>query len=276
MGRTAVRTPVRRITDGASRNRQHTLAAEEPLAVRVAGHTVAVPLRTPGKDVELAHGVLLDEGVIDSRADVRTARYCAGTDDQGRNTYNVLDVALAPHVPPPEPGTNLLVDPGDSCAVTSTAAVDAVRVRARHDLANAPFTARADMLATLPSAVRSRRRTPAAAGALPAAALFDESGAITAVREDIDQHNAVDKLLGWAVMQDRMPVSAYGTGMLITGRATFTLARKAVLAGVPLLATTHDPSSTAVELAEEHGMTLVGSLATNSVDVYTRGDRVPA
>src|SRR3954469_2645148 len=131
MGRVTVRRPVLHIADGTSRRRPDALAAEEPLELRVDGASLAVTMRTPGHDVELAHGFLLTEGVIGAREDVATARYCDSVDDSGRNTYNVLDVALAPGVPPPDVGVERNFYTTSSCGVCGKAALDAVRTRTR-------------------------------------------------------------------------------------------------------------------------------------------------
>ncbi|SFP97040.1 FdhD protein [Amycolatopsis arida] len=273
MGRVTVRRPVRRLTPEGRHRRPDTLAAEEPMELRVDGRPLAVTMRTPGDDVELAHGFLLAEGVIGDRVDVATARYCAGVDDTGRNTYNVLDVTLAPDVPPPATGVERNFYTTSSCGVCGKAALEAVRLATRFDPADSPFRVTAEVLATLPEALRSRQRVFAATGGLHAAALFDATGTLLVVREDVGRHNAVDKALGWALLHDLLPLA--GTGLLVSGRASFELVQKAAMAGIPLLAAVSAPSSLAVELAEEHGMTLVGFLRGNSMNVYCGEGRIP-
>ncbi|WP_253828143.1 formate dehydrogenase accessory sulfurtransferase FdhD [Prauserella aidingensis] len=272
MGRVTVRRPVRMLTPNGERTRPDALAAEEPLELRVAGTPLAVTMRTPGNDVELAHGFLLSEGVVGSREDVMTARYCAGTDDDGRNTYNVLDVALAPGVPGPDPGVERNFYTTSSCGVCGKAALDAVKLSTRFSPAEAAFPVTAETLSTLPDALRERQKVFASTGGLHAAALFTADGTLLDVREDVGRHNAVDKVLGKALLDGAVP--AADRGLLVSGRASFELVQKAAMAGIPMLAAVSAPSSLAVELAAEQGMTLVGFLRGASMNVYTRGDRV--
>lgn len=272
MGRVTVRKPVRTIGADHDRRRQDTLAGEEPLELRVGGKALAVTMRTPGHDVELAHGFLLTEGVIGGKDDVRIARYCDGVDDEGRNTYNVLDVQLAAEVPPPETGVERNFYTTSSCGVCGKAALDAVKLRSRFDPASSGFSVAATTLTKLPESLRAEQRVFEATGGLHAAALFDADGTLLAVREDVGRHNAVDKVLGWAVMEGLIPL--YGAGLLVSGRASFELVQKAALAGVPLLAAVSAPSSLAVELAEESGVTLVGFLRDKSMNVYTAEQRI--
>ncbi|WP_328646830.1 formate dehydrogenase accessory sulfurtransferase FdhD [Amycolatopsis sp. NBC_00348] len=272
MGRVTVRRPVRRITATGDRRRPDSLAAEEPLELRVGGRALSVTMRTPGHDVELAHGFLLSEGVIGVREDIAVARYCDGVDDQGRNTYNVLDIALAAGVPPPDVGVERNFYTTSSCGVCGKAALDAVKLKTRYSPADAPFAVKSETLATLPDALRAQQKVFASTGGLHAAALFTPDGEIDVVREDVGRHNAVDKVLGWAVMADRIP--APGHGLLVSGRVSFELVQKAAMAGIGLLAAVSAPSSLAVELAEENGMTLVGFLRGESMNLYTGDHRV--
>jgi FdhD protein len=273
MGRVTVRRPVRKLSAQGLRARPDTLAVEEPMELRVGGKALAVTMRTPGGDVELAHGFLLSEGVIGSREDVATARYCDGVDDTGRNTYNVLDVTLATHVPPPDVGVERNFYTTSSCGVCGKAALDAVKLKTRFDPSGADLSLSAEVLAELPDALRQQQRVFASTGGLHAAALFDPDGSLLVVREDVGRHNAVDKVIGWALLEDRVPLSS--CGLLVSGRASFELVQKAAMAGVPVLAAVSAPSSLAVELAEEHGMTLVGFLRGESMNVYCGAERIP-
>jgi FdhD protein len=272
MGRVTVRRPVRRISATGDRRRPDSLAAEEPLELRVGGKALAVTMRTPGNDVELAHGFLLSEGVIGGREDIAVARYCDGVDDQGRNTYNVLDVALAPGVPPPDTGVERNFYTTSSCGVCGKAALDAVKLKTRFPPAEAAFAVKSETLAGLPDALRARQKVFASTGGLHAAALFTPDGGLEVVREDVGRHNAVDKVLGWAVLENRIP--APGLGLLVSGRASFELVQKAAMAGIGLLAAVSAPSSLAAELAEENGMTLIGFLRGDSMNLYTGDHRV--
>jgi FdhD protein len=272
MGRVTVRRPVRTLSPEGQRRRPDSLAAEEPLELRVDGKPLAVTMRTPGNDVELAHGFLLSEGVIGSSADVFSARYCDSVDDTGRNTYNVLDLALAAGVPPPDTGVERNFYTTSSCGVCGKAALDAVKLKTRFPPGGAAFTVTPEVLAGLPDALREKQRVFARTGGLHAAGLFTSDGTLLAVREDVGRHNAVDKVLGWALLENRIPLS--DSGLLVSGRASFELVQKAAMAGIPLLAAVSAPSSLAVELAEENGVTLVGFLRGASMNLYTGEQRV--
>jgi FdhD protein len=272
MGRVTVRRPVVKLTPTGQRRRPDALAAEEPLEIRVDGKALAVTMRTPGNDVELTHGFLLTEGVIGARDDIVTARYCDSVDADGRNTYNVLDLALAEGVPPPDTGVERNFYTTSSCGVCGKAALDAVRLRTRYSPADDPMRVSPTMLTKLPDALRDAQRVFDSTGGLHAAGLFQADGTMLVVREDIGRHNAVDKVIGWALLEGRIPLA--GTVLMVSGRASFELVQKATMAGVPLLAAVSAPSSLAAELAEESGMTLVGFLRGDSMNVYTGLERL--
>lgn len=272
MGRLTARRRVRRFTPGTAAERFETLAVEEPLEIRVNGAPLTVTMRTPGADVELTQGFLLTEGVIHRRDDLQTAQFCAGADVDGQNSYNVLDATLAPGVPTPDTALTRNFYTTSSCGVCGKASLDAVRLASRHSPAADPVTVAAATLSALPERLLARQNVFASTGGLHGAALFDADGTLLVVREDIGRHNAVDKVLGWAVEQDRIPLA--GTVLLVSGRASFELAQKAVMAGVPILAAVSAPSSLAVDLAVESGLTLVAFLRGESMNVYSRADRV--
>ncbi|RKT53081.1 formate dehydrogenase accessory sulfurtransferase FdhD [Saccharothrix australiensis] len=274
MGRVTVRRPVVTYSRRTRRTRVDVLAAEEPLELRVSGSALTVTMRTPGHDVELAHGFLLGEGVIGGLRDIAAARFCAGAGPDGLNTYNVLDVALADHVPPPDASVERNFYTTSSCGVCGKAALDAVKLKTRHSPAEDAVRVDVDVLAGLPDALRARQKVFASTGGLHAAGLFTASGDALVVREDVGRHNAVDKVLGWAVLQDRVPLT--GTVLVVSGRASFELVQKAAMAGVPVLAAVSAPSSLAVELAVEQGVTLVGFLRGDSMNVYAGAERVVA
>lgn len=274
MGRVSVRRPVLRLSTHAPVRRPDSLAVEEPLELRVDGHPLAVTMRTPGHDVELAHGFLLTEGVIGAAEELAAARYCGSVDDSGRPTYNVLDVALAPGVPPPAPGVERNFYTTSSCGVCGKASLDAVRLRTRFSPADDPVRVAQDTLAAMPDRLRDAQRVFESTGGLHAAGLFTAGGTLLVVREDIGRHNAVDKVLGWALLAGRVPVA--GCVLLVSGRASFELTQKAVMAGVPVLAAVSAPSSLAVELAREAGVTLVGFLRGESMNVYSATQRIAA
>jgi FdhD protein len=272
MGRVTARRRVHHVTAEASIARPDTLVVEEPLEIRVGGEPLTVTMRTPGSDVELAQGFLLTEGIIGHRDDVLTVRYCRGAGDDGVNTYNVLDVMLAPHVPPPSTDVRRNFYTTSSCGVCGKASLDAVRQVSRHAPGDDPSQVGADTLSAMPDRLRAAQKVFATTGGLHGAALFTVDGEMVVVREDIGRHNAVDKVIGWALEADRIPLA--GSVLLVSSRASFELTQKAVMAGIPVLAAVSAPSSLAVDLAAQSGLTLVAFLRGQSMNVYTRPDRV--
>lgn len=276
MGRVAVRQMVTRIDlDAGSVTRPDSLAAEEPLEIRIkrgAGPAtpLAVTMRTPGDDIDLAIGFLLTEGIISKADDVATAELCAG--DQQPNTYNVVQVTLAADVPVPaiDPTRNFYTT--SSCGVCGKAAIDAVRIKSSFAVDQDPLTVSPETLVALPERLRDKQRTFASTGGLHAAGLFTAGGELLVAREDVGRHNAVDKVIGWAVREQLLPLT--GRVLMVSGRASFELTQKAWLAGIPMLAAVSAPSSLAVELAAEAGLTVVGFLRGRSMNVYTSPDRV--
>jgi FdhD protein len=272
MGNVTARRRATHLTAGQAITRAETLAVEEPLEIRVNGSAVTVTMRTPGSDIELAQGFLLTEGVIAWREDVLTIRYCGGRGENGANAYNVLDVTLAPGVKAPDLDVTRNFYTTSSCGICGKASLDAVRVISRFSPGDDPATVAAATLKMMPGQLRSAQKVFDSTGGLHAAALFDVDGTMLVVREDIGRHNAVDKVIGWALEHERIPLSA--SVLLVSGRASFELTQKAVLAGIPVLAAVSAPSSLAVSLAEESGVTLVAFLRENSMNVYTRADRI--
>jgi FdhD protein len=272
MGRVTTRRRISHRTAEGVVARPDTLVVEEPLEIRVNGAPLTVTMRTPGSDIELAQGFLLTEGIITGRDDIATVRYCQGATDDGVNTYNVLDVTLAPGVPTPDVDLTRNFYATSSCGVCGKASLEAVRLISRHSPGDDPTTIAAEVLSALPTKLRKAQKVFASTGGLHGAALFDADGAELVVREDIGRHNAVDKAVGWALENRRIPLS--GTVLLVSGRASFELTQKAVMAGIPILAAVSAPSSLAVDLAAQAGLTLVAFLRGASMNVYTRPDRV--
>lgn len=272
MGRVTARRRVQHVTAADAVARPETLAVEEPLEIRVNGKPLTVTMRTPGSDVELAQGFLLTEGLVSRREDIAAVQYCNGAGPDGLNTYNVLDVTLAQGVPLPDVDVTRNFYTTSSCGVCGKASLDAVRLSSKHAPGDDPLVVDADMLSALPDKLRDRQKVFAATGGLHGAALFDAQGTALVVREDIGRHNAVDKVIGWALESGRVPLS--GTVLLVSGRASFELTQKAVMSGIPLLAAVSAPSSLAVDLAAQSGLTLVAFLRGDSMNVYTRPDRV--
>jgi FdhD protein len=278
------RRRVRHVTADDAVTRPETLVVEEPLEIRVNGVPLTVTMRTPGSDIELAQGFLLTEGLIARRDDILSVRYCrgatmpipeslrSGPPEAGVNSYNVLDVTLAPDVPAPDVDPTRNFYTTSSCGVCGKASLEAVRLISKHCPGDDPSMVSAETLSTLPAKLRDGQKVFAATGGLHGAALFASDGTPLVVREDIGRHNAVDKVVGWALEQRRIPLS--GTVLLVSGRASFELTQKAVMAGIPVLAAVSAPSSLAVDLASQSGLTLVAFLRGDSMNIYSRPDRV--
>lgn len=278
MGRVTERRKVIRIRDGVVSTRPDTLVAEEPLEIRLNGKPLAITMRTPGDDFALAAGFLVSEGVLAEQGDLQNIVYCAGATVDGSNTYNVVDVKTAPGVAIPDITLERNVYTTSSCGLCGKASLDAVRTTARwpiddtHGGAAPPVRLDPDLLAGLPDRLRAAQRVFDRTGGLHAAALFTEDGELLDIREDVGRHNAVDKLVGRALQNGDLPLSR--TLLLVSGRASFELAQKAVMAGIPVLAAVSAPSSLAVDLAAETGLTLVGFLRGSSMNVYAGEDRI--
>ena len=276
MTRMTSRKQITRIVVGESRSRREdVLAVEEPLEIRVAGTPLSITMRTPGSDFDLAAGFLVSEGVLHHAEQLSAIRYCAGGAVDGENTYNVLDVTLAPGVPRPDASLDRNFYMTSSCGLCGKASIDAVRTRSAYPVDADPVTVTDELLTTLPYRLREGQAMFEKTGGLHAAALFDAAtGALLVLREDVGRHNAVDKVVGWALKEGRLPLS--GTVLMVSGRASFELVQKASMAGIPVLAAVSAPSSLAVDLGRELGLTVVGFLRGSSMVVYSGGERILA
>jgi FdhD protein len=273
-GSSDMRTPERSVevtqvtewTEGSARPVQDFLAAEEPLEIRIGKMPLTVTMRTPGNDLELAAGFLLTEGVIDSGAQIKGIR-AIEAGPGGRS--NVVEVELR----------DTEFDAGklqrnffaaSSCGICGKASIDAIR---RRDLLrpDPEFRIDPEVLCGLPDILLSDQAVFRRTGGLHAAALFDAEGKLIEIREDIGRHNAVDKLVGWAVLEGHLPLSRQV--LLVSGRGGFEIVQKALAAGVPVLASVSAPSSLAVKLARELGLSLVGFLRGRRFVVYAGADR---
>jgi FdhD protein len=280
-GRTA-RRRVRRIRLPDSRGepqlteRSDLLAAEEPLGIRVAGQALTMTMRTPGDDVELAAGFLVGEGIVRAADDIASIRLCDGTScgHAGHDgTGNIVDVELRPGLARTT-GLRRNFMTTSACGVCGKASAAELFVAPSVDINQDRAVIPVGKLAEMPDVLRAAQRVFASTGGLHAAGVFAPDGALLVVREDVGRHNAVDKVVGWALGQGRLPMR--GCVLLVSGRASFELVQKAVLAGFPVLAAVSAPSSLAADLAAEAGLTLVGFLRGESMNVYTHRDRVLA
>jgi FdhD protein len=256
--------------------RADVLAGEEPLGIRVDGTALTMTMRTPGDDVELAAGFLVVEAIVRARDDITAMKVCDGTtcghlDHSDGEIGNIVDVSLAPGVEVTS-GARRSFMTTSACGVCGKTSIDDICVLPQASLATDATSFSPAVLTSLPGRLRAAQRVFSSTGGLHAAGLFTSSGQLLVAREDVGRHNAVDKVVGWAVLQDKLPLT--GCALLVSGRASFELVQKAVLAGIPLLAAVSAPSSLAVGLAEEAGLTLVGFLRGQSMNVYVGAHRV--
>ncbi|CAB4907035.1 formate dehydrogenase accessory sulfurtransferase FdhD [Klenkia terrae] len=261
-----------RIRGAQHTTRPDTVASEEPLEIRLDGTPLAVTMRTPGDDFDLVHGFLATEGVIRSLDDVSSLRYCDSVDDSGRNTYNVVDVDLAPGVEAPDTALDRNFYTTSSCGVCGKASIDAIRTKTVFDVPADETRLTLETLLALPDRLRAAQAVFDRTGGLHAAGLFTAEGELVALREDVGRHNAVDKVVGDAVRAGRLPLA--GHVLMVSGRSSFELTQKAAMAGVPVLAAVSAPSSLAVELAESTGITLIGFLRGDGCNVYSHTRRL--
>lgn len=277
MARSTARRRIVRVRIGAdgsptASRREDVLAAEEPLEMRIDGSSWTVTMRTPGDDFDLVAGFLVGEGVIADPAELRSLRYCAGRDADGEQTYNVIDAHLGAGAVRPPPTAARHSTTTSACGICGTESIDAVAKTARLPIEVATPLLRPETLAALPDALRAHQPVFDATGGVHAAALFGAAGDLRCVREDVGRHNAVDKVIGWALRADRLPLA--GTILQVSGRASFELVQKARLAGIPVLAAVGAPSSLAARLADDTGVTLVGFSRGGSFAVYSHPERI--
>jgi FdhD protein len=249
-----------RVDDAHIVERPDTLAVEEPLEIRADGRSLAVTMRTPGHDVDLAIGFLLTEGLV-APDGVHSAINCAD---------NVVDVSLTEPLSEDVAARGFYVS--SSCGICGKASIDAVTTVQRWRVADDVFTIDPDVLISLPDQLREAQKTFDRTGGLHAAGLFTRDGKLQCIREDVGRHNAVDKVVGWALTNSRLPLRE--TILQLSGRASFELVQKALMAGIPAMAAVSAPSSLAVEMATGAGMTLVGFLRGTSFNVYAGAGRL--
>ncbi len=268
-----------RVEGGAASTVDDAIAIEEPLEIRLGyarpeggrgERSISITMRTPGNDEELAAGFLFTEGIIREAADIVGIGPCGPPAMNG--LINVVRVELADSVAVDLDRLERHFYTSSSCGVCGKSSLEAVAVQGRFDINEAGFHLDAGLLGNLPAALRSEQSAFEATGGLHASGLFDSSGRIVQVREDVGRHNALDKLIGYALMRSMLPLSDYG--VIVSGRASFELLQKAMTAGLPMLAAVGAPSSLAIELAREFDMTLAGFVKPDLFNIYARADRV--
>jgi len=281
------------VESGVSHPRTDQIATEEPLEIRLraagieegagahpvfrrrsegaARRTVAITMRTPGADFELAAGFLYGEGIIRRADEIRGISHCEEPDLDEDKRYNIVNVDLHGHVLPDLQALERHFYTTSACGVCGKASLESLRIRGSPSIPPGPEVD-ADVIRRLPEALREGQGIFAATGGLHAAALFDPHGNRLAVREDVGRHNALDKLVGWALLAGRLPLS--GHIVMVSGRSSFEILQKSLMAGVPIVCAVSAPSSLAVSLAREFGITLVGFLRGDRFNIYSGLERV--
>jgi FdhD protein len=262
-------TQVTEWDDGKIHRKEDYLAAEEPLEIRIGDDPLSVTMRTPGHDLELAAGFLFTEGLVQRRAQIVALEEDAGTTEGNRG--NVVLAKLVPEAAPDFEKMRRHFFAASSCGICGKASIDSVRARTLVP-PNPDFRLDPEVLVRLPDALRESQAVFGRTGGLHAAALFDGSGELLVVREDIGRHNAVDKVIGWALLAELLPLG--NTLLLVSGRGGFEIVQKAIVAGLPVVASVSAPSSLAVQLARELGQTLIGFLRGRRFVVYAGAERI--
>lgn len=260
-----------RLAEGRSA-REDVVALEEPLEIRVNGARFSVTMRTPGDDFDLVAGFLVSEGIVSSQDDLPGMRTVSGIGKGGEPTFNIVDATVT--------GRGVLIAAErartiyttSACGVCGLASIDAVRTASSFPILPVGFTVSEALIAGLPDRLRAEQALFDATGGVHAAGLFDASGSAVLVREDVGRHNAVDKVVGHALTDGLLPLSH--SVLQVSGRASFELVQKAMMAGIPVLAAVSAPSSLAVELAEDAGITLVGFSRGRSFTIYAHPERI--
>jgi FdhD protein len=255
-----------RIEEDRSSRRKDIVAVEEPLEIRIGDESVAVTMRTPGNDFELAAGFLFTEGILQRPADVRRISYCNAEPQE----YNIVTVELASEVRFDPKRLERHFFATSACGVCGKAALETIRVHARP--MESAFTVPAELLFSLDARLRQSQTVFDRTGSLHAAAVFDEAGEVLFLREDVGRHNAVDKVVGAAFLARKVPLDRHV--LMVSGRSSFEILQKALLARIPVVASVGGPSSLAIDLAAEFGLTLVSFLRGRRCNVYAGGQRI--
>jgi len=262
-------TQVSEWDDGKLRRKDDYLAVEEPLEIRIGEHPLSVTMRTPGHDLELAAGFLFTEGLVQRRGQILKLQ--TASPESALNSGNIVQVELTPDAMPDFDKMRRHFFAASSCGICGKASIDSVRSRLLQP-PNPNFRLAPKVLLRMPDALRSSQDVFERTGGLHAAALFDAGGTLLALREDIGRHNAVDKLIGWALREGRLPLAE--SVLLVSGRGGFEIIQKAIVAGVPVVASVSAPSSLAVQLARELRLTLIGFLRGRRFVIYAGEDRL--
>src|SRR5918911_331458 len=266
---------VRVVEESRTRVRPDALATEEPMEIRLVSgdirQTVAVTMRTPGADFELAAGFLYGEGIVRSPEDILKISYCVDADLDAEQQYNIVNVKLRGSRDYDPKSLERHFYTTSACGVCGKASLEQLELRGCPTILPGPNVA-AEVIYSLPEKLRKAQGLFEATGGLHAAALFDARGNLVALKEDVGRHNATDKLVGWALLEGRLPLSNHI--VMVSGRSSFEILQKCLTAGVPVVCAISAPSSLAVDVARRFGMTLVGFLRGKRFNVYNGHERI--
>ena len=266
---------VRIVENGQARLKSDALATEEPMEIRLLTggktQTVAVTMRTPGADFELAAGFLYGEGIVGSSEEILKISYCVDPEVDAEQQYNIVNVELRGNKEYDLRSLERHFYTTSACGVCGKASLEQLEIRGCPVIPRGPVVS-AETITSLPDKLRETQNLFDSTGGLHAAALFDAEGNLVALREDVGRHNATDKLVGWALLEGKLPVSDHI--VMVSGRSSFEILQKSLTAGAPIVCAISAPSSLAVDVAREFGMTLVGFLRGERFNVYTGFERI--
>lgn len=264
-----------KVSGESQRTLRDVVTTEEPLEIRLQTayeqKTLAITMRTPTSDFELVAGFLYTEGIITSKDDIHQIRYCVDCDLDETQRYNVVTVQLRRDRLPDMPSLERHFYVSSACGVCGKTSIDALEARGLRAI-EANLYVSPSVITSLPDKLRDEQRLFETTGGLHAVALFTKTGEFIAMREDVGRHNALDKLIGWAVMQDKLPLSE--CILLVSGRASYELVQKAVSAGIPIMCAISAPSSLAIDLARRFNLTLIGFLRGDTFNLYCGDERI--
>jgi FdhD protein len=273
--RSKTRVRVRVVEKGRARVSPDALATEEPMEIRLISgdgrQRVAVTMRTPGADFELASGFLYGEGIVSSPEDISRISYCVDSDLDAEQQYNIVNVELRSGRSYDPRALERHFYTTSACGVCGKASLEQLELRGCPVIPPGPKIT-PETIYALPAKLREAQGLFDVTGGLHAAALFDEKGELVALREDVGRHNATDKLIGWALLEGRLPLSNHV--VMVSGRSSFEILQKCLTAGVPVVCAISAPSSLAVDVARQFGITLVGFLRGNRFNVYSGYERI--
>jgi len=261
------------VENGKKRLRQDQLTTEEPLEIRLISplRTLAITMRTPGADFELAAGFLFSEGVINSKQDIQRMSYCTDESVDGEQRFNIINVQLKPGLNPDLQPLERHFYINSACGVCGKASIEALRLRGCAKITS-DLTVKPEIIYSLSEQLRSHQGIFSATGGLHAAAVFDAEGKMLHLQEDVGRHNALDKLIGKALLSGELPFNDHI--VMVSGRSSFEILQKSVVAQVPIVCSVSAPSSLAVSVAEEFGITLIGFLRGERFNIYTGWERL--